>query len=382
MDRQALVNILKELRAHASRGTTTMTEGPAEVDADRYRDPVRHERELEVMFRRHPQVVGMSCDLSAGEHDTQTVAGVPLLLSRGDDGTLRAFLNACRHRGTTVVQGCGSGKRFTCPWHAWSYDQRGSLVGVPHASTFGDLDRERLGLVEVPAFDRHGLMFVIPTRGVEADLDDMLGDLGPELGSFGFDNLHRVGVDTSELRCNWKLANETGFELYHVAYLHRDSVGPMNIGNTGAVTRYGYNHRMVAVSPSARQLDDVPEDDWDPFQHLQLIYNVFPTCGLVVSASLVALTRLDPGTTPDRTHFRYSTYSWNPLDSDDASTLARLAHDGLLHVVSNEDYPTVALTQANIDAGSIEKMLIGRNEPAVRWAHESYDTCLAVAGAS
>ena len=111
---------------------------------------------------------------------------------------------------------------------------------------------------------------------VELDLAKHLGDLGPELGTFGFEHLHRVVVTHVDVDLNWKLANDTGFEVYHVSYLHRDSVGPLNIGNTPTYQLFGYNHRMSIVSTSARELVGQPEHEWEPFEHMQFIYNVLP----------------------------------------------------------------------------------------------------------
>lgn len=377
MEREELTLQLKQLLDLVERGTTTLDGEVTELDARRFCDPERHRMEREVLFLRRPQVVGMSCDLKPGDFSAETVAGVPILLTRGDDGEFRAFLNACRHRGTAVVDGCGSARRFSCPWHAWTYDQRGALVGVPHEEGFSTIDKGTLGLVSLPAVDRYGLLFVVPTPGDELDVDEHLGDLGPELGSFGFEKLHRVDATHVELELNWKLANDTGFEVYHVSYLHRDSVGPLNIGNTATYRRFGYNHRMSIVATSAREAAGRPEHEWDPFEHMQFIYNVFPSTGMVVSPHLVALTRTDPGSTASTSRFRFSTYSWAPLDEPGVREMAELAFAGLLHVVQNEDYVAAARTQANLDAGSLDSILIGRNEPAVRWAHQSYDAALA-----
>lgn len=373
MDREALLVILKQLIALGEEGTTTFDGGPVRLDAARYCDPARAERERDRLFLHYPQVAGMSCDLAPGAYAAETVAGVPVLLLRDEGGTFRAFLNACRHRGTMLAEGCGSAKRFTCPWHAWSYDQTGRLVSVPHPDGFEGIEKETHGLVALPAEERHGLLFVGLTPGEDLDLDNALGDLGAELGSFHFEQLHRTDVRHTDFALNWKLANDTGFEVYHVSFLHKDSVGPLNIGNTAVYERFGPNHRMSIVSPSALELRDQPETDWQPLDHMQLIYNIFPSTGMVVSPVMVALTRTDPGPTPSTCRFRFSTYSWVPLDDPGMGEFATMAFEGLYSVVNTEDFVVAARTQANIDAGSVEHVLVGGNEPAVRWSHEAYD---------
>ena len=62
----------------------------------------------------------------------------------------------CSHRGAQLVdEGAGSSRRFTCPYHAWSYDQEGALVGVTNKDDFGDVDRSCLGLTPLPVEERH-----------------------------------------------------------------------------------------------------------------------------------------------------------------------------------------------------------------------------------
>lgn len=380
MQRTEMIDAIKQLLDHADAGTTDSVAESTALAAERFLDPDRLERERDALFLRYPQVVGMGVDLAPGHYATQTVAGVQVLLTRDRGGEFHAFLNACRHRGTTVAEGCGKARNLVCPWHAWSYDLRGALVGVAHASTFGDIDKATNGLIELPSAERHGMLFVVPTPGADLDIDTALGDLGPELGDFNFESLHLVSERTAKVDLNWKLGNDTGFELYHVAYLHKDSVGAANIGNTGLYRQFGYNHRMTAISPAAKDLRSVPESEWQPMDHLQFIYNVFPSAGLVVSSQIVALTRLDPGPTPGTSLFRFASYSWAPLD-DSTRPIAEMINEFLYNVVSKEDFPTAERTQANLDSGLIDELLVGRNEPAIVNAHKSYDAALETATA-
>lgn len=374
MERAELNAIAEELLGLIETNSTVLCDDVAVIDRARFVDPVRHEREHRMLFLEMPQVVGFSCDLPRpGAFLTQRVAGVPVLLVRGRDGAVRGFLNACRHRGTAVVEGCGSARRFTCPWHAWTYDDTGRLVGVPFADGFDGIDRGDFGLVPVPTCERYGMLFVLPSPGREFDIDDYLGELGPELGSFGFDTVHRVDVREVGVGTNWKLANDTGFEVYHVSFLHKDSVGPLNVANTAAFRWYGRNHRMAIPSPSIAELRSQPAQEWDPLQHLQLIYNVFPSSALVVSNVLIALTRIEPGPTPGECHYRFSTYSWTPLDEEANRQFATMAFEGLYAVVMNEDYVAAGATQRNLEAGAPSVVLAGRNEPAIQRVHQAYD---------
>ena len=95
--------------------------GPVELDVARYTDPGRQQRELERIFRRETQLLALSCDLPEPESFLPTRLGdVPVLLTRDSGGALRAFVNACRHRGSPVAEEGGCGKRLSCPYHGWT----------------------------------------------------------------------------------------------------------------------------------------------------------------------------------------------------------------------------------------------------------------------
>ena len=102
-----------------------------------YTDPERLAKEQRVLFRQHPILMGFASEWSApGSFRTDDYAGVPILVVRGRDKKLRAFLNVCRHRGAKVAQGCGSARLFSCPYHAWTYDLAGQVTGIPTSAAF------------------------------------------------------------------------------------------------------------------------------------------------------------------------------------------------------------------------------------------------------
>lgn len=369
--------IARRLLEHVAAGTTAMAESPAEIDAARYVDPARHDLERERLFLRHPQVIALSVELASGAWLAQEVAGVPVLVVRRGSGELAAFVNACRHRGARVAEGRGAGSRLTCPYHGWSYDAAGRLVGIPGPEAFEGLDREKHGLAPLPVAEKYGLVFVQPTPGPGIDVDVLLGDLGPELEAFGLREAHLFDSREETLPINWKLANDTAMEAYHVAFLHESSVAPHTIPNTALYDRYGRNHRLAFPSPGLTDLNGQPEEDWDAFAHLQLVYNVFPSTGLVVSRGMLAFHRVDPGSRPGEAHYHFATYSHHPLETDEQRDFARLMFDGLYAVIRNEDFATMERVQRTLDAGGLERLVFGRNEPALHDVHRAYDELIS-----
>ena len=166
MSRQDQINLLKRLLRYVETRTTAMADSPWRNEVSAYTDAERLAEEQRVLFRKHPLVMGFASDWPApGSFSTDDHAGLPVLIVRGRDDRLRAFLNVCRHRGAKVAQGCGKARLFSCPYHAWTYDLAGELMGIPDERSFPDVRSERASLVELPLCEKHGLVWVIPTAG-------------------------------------------------------------------------------------------------------------------------------------------------------------------------------------------------------------------------
>ena len=162
---------------------------------DMYEEPIESyiseevwRRELEAVFYRFPLFVGMSSDLAEpGAWFTRDLVGTPLLVTRGNDGRMHAFLNACPHRGVKVTEEpCGTNRRFTCPFHGWVFNPEGDLVGMPFAAGFEGLDRSTKSLGELPSAEVEGMLFVKLSPGPELDMDEFFGDVKTDLADFGF----------------------------------------------------------------------------------------------------------------------------------------------------------------------------------------------------
>ena len=160
MDKEALDRSLaRRLLDHIEAGTTDLADEVMELGTDLYTSADHHEVELDVLFHRQPLVLCLSGALpTPGSYRTVDLMGTPVLLSRDRDGRVHAMLNACRHRGVRVMDGVGETRRFTCPFHAWTYDLDGTLVGLPTAEAFDGMCREEKGLVELPVAEGYGLV--------------------------------------------------------------------------------------------------------------------------------------------------------------------------------------------------------------------------------
>ena len=220
--------------------------------------------ERDRLFRERPIFMGLSTRLpKPGDYLTEDVAGMPVLMTRGADGEVRAFANICRHRGAPVAQGCGNARAFVCPYHGWTYDAAGKLLGTTDKVGFAGLDLASHGLVRLPAAERHGLMFVRPKpiaagESGAIDIDADLGALVSDLAALKLETYPIFSADRVAPRINWKFAVDTFLEGYHIPHLHRKTIAPYFIGNVGTFDGAGLHGRMCVAAPRSTPCGQCP----------------------------------------------------------------------------------------------------------------------------
>jgi p-cumate 2,3-dioxygenase subunit alpha len=162
-----------------------------------------------------------------GDFRARRVAGRPIILARGDDNVLRVLLNTCTHRGAQVCrQTSGNAKTFQCPYHAWTYNNRGALVGVPGDSAYSAaFMREDLGLANAPRTDSYrGFVFINFNPAAESLTDYLAGateylDLVADQSEAGMKIVN--GTQAYSIRANWKLLVENSYDGYHGLPTHQ-----------------------------------------------------------------------------------------------------------------------------------------------------------------
>lgn len=209
------------------------------VDPDRglisprlFADEEIYERELRAIFDRSWLFLAHESQLAKpGDFFTAYMGENPVVVVRQRDGSLKALLNSCRHRGMRVCRADGGNARsFMCSYHGWTYNQAGELVSVPNREQYGDmLDTSEWGLVEVAQLDTYkGLIFATWDPSAPPLLE-ALGDMAWYLDAM-FDRLPGGseaigGVHKWRLRGNWKLAAEQfTSDMYHLAITHMSAL--------------------------------------------------------------------------------------------------------------------------------------------------------------
>lgn len=382
--RQAVARpIIEVLLDHVAERRPWTTEASTVQVAD-YTDRDHLALEQRVLFRR-PLVVALSPDLLApGSIFTTDLAGLPCLLTRGDDGVVAAFANVCLHRGARVVESVRDcRRRLTCPYHAWTYDLAGRLVGVPERSSFPDVDLGSLGLRPLPVLEEHGLIWVVPDVGPHDEQsvrppDPELGPIADDLDAIAPGDYRWWRTHRFELDFNWKLVVDTFLEPYHFASLHRRTVGPLFVPNLCWADRHGLHVREVLPRRTISDLAGADPSTWDIVAHTALVYVLFPNTVFVVQVDHLETWRVQPHETdPARSICTLDFYVPNEPATDRSERHWERNWRLTIDTVIQEDFHVMAGVQRGLSSGALGTLRVGANEPALRMYHASLADALS-----
>jgi len=380
--RETQLELARELQAYVRNGATALAPAVFRNPVSAYSDPARARLERERLFRGQPLFMGLSCRLpNPGDYLTEEIAGVPLLLARGQDGKLRAFANICRHRGAPVASGCGHARVFSCPYHGWTYDLDGKLAGIPEAASFPGVDKASHGLAPLPAGERHGMIFLRLTPGapLDVEVDAHLSGLGEEFDAYHFAAYSYFASEWMAPAINWKFGIDTFLEAYHLPALHRTTVAPLIRGNLGAFNAYGDHGRMTFLRFSSTAWDEKPAADWDVLPHIIAVYRLMPNTILVFQSDHLETWRMIPGETADRSRIEFAFYAPEPATTDKARAYWKKNYDLAIRTVLDEDFALGERMQRGFMSGLQDEVIYGRNEPALIHFHQRLQAALSVA---
>lgn len=355
--------------------TTDLAPDVMRQSVDAYLDQPRFEYEVDRIFKHLPLALAISSELPALDtFKAMDVMGVPVLLTRGADGAARAFLNVCRHRGSPLCEpGSGSAQRLTCPYHAWSYDTAGDLVGMFGAHTFGDVDRDHLSLTPLACAEKAGFVFACLTPGVTFDIDTFLGDFAPYVAALDLDQWHIFEQRTLD-GPGWKVAWDGYLEGYHQERLHPKTVGLNTIGNLMAHDTWGPHQRIVFGRKSLPKLVDQPEEEWDLDEHIRLIHSIFPNVSISgILGDYCLVSQLFPGPTVDTSLTIQTVLCRHEPTTDEERQVAEQFSALVLQAVRDEDYWVGFQIQNALKSGATSEVLFGRNEPSLQHYHHAVE---------
>lgn len=196
--------------------------GVFRINQKAFVDPVILDQEREDIFGRYWLYAAHESEFA--EKDSfvsRTVGGRPIILTRAGDGEMRAFFNACSHRGNLVCrEKSGKTKLFRCFYHSWNFDLKGSLAGLPGPEAYsGSWNRDEMGLRPIPRLESYrGMVFVCFDVNVEPLVDYLAGAIEYIDLMLDFSDAESEIAEGEQnycMRANWKLLVENSFDSYH-----------------------------------------------------------------------------------------------------------------------------------------------------------------------
>ena len=337
------------------------------IPASIYTDPRRYADEIGRIFRAGPTIAAPGSLIARpGTYHQLSLAGVPLLLTRNKQGVAKVFANVCRHRGMKLCTAAGTQKapRIVCPYHAWTYDLDGRLLGLPRAEIFPGLEKSDLGLIKLPSCEAGGLIWVGLKSGEAPDFGDVSGELASDLDSLGLRSAHLYNHATFPVAANWKLVMDSMLDSYHVTRLHKDSLAQFSTDSENQIDRIGPHIRNAAHRGNFER-NLVSHDHGEMRRIMVFSYIGFPNGIIVVSPGYVSLGIVRP-IAVDRTEVDYYMLADEEPTTEKAEGRLRRSMELMARVFAEEDYWAASMCHEGIASGMIDRINLGGMEVMIR----------------
>ena len=374
-DRNKLVGLAKRLLAHNLNGTTDQADGIMVKPVADYIDNEVISSEVNKIFYDYPVPIALSAELKDNNSYKATkVIDTPLLITKGEDGVVRTFINICKHRGAPVCpEGIGKKSKFNCTYHGWMYDNTGNLVNIFKSDTFGDIDKSKIKLTELFCEERSGFIWACLNPDIKYDLNKWMNGFDAELDDIDLKNWHLF----KSIKINgpmWKLCWDGYTDGYHHHMVHPETVGKNTIVNLIAHDTYGPHQRFAFGLKNINELSDIKEKDWEPENHLRLIHSVFPNSSISAIQNqhcLVSIIFPSPDLQETITT-QYILCLKEPKTKEEIKEAEEFAELSRAAII-DEDYPINFKIQESIHSKANTEFLFGKNEPIQQHYHNWID---------
>ena len=402
--------------------------GPTLVPVDRYISAEWMALENERVW---PRVWQVACSVDhvadPGDFYEYRAGWLSILVVRGEDGELRAFQNACRHRGNVICEGSGSGlTELRCPYHRWAWNMDGRLREVPSRKGFGQLDNEALGLRPALVGTWGRLVFINLDTGA-VPLAEWLEGVPDDVSWCPVDDYRCQHLIVSAMPANWKVIADGFSETYHIQGIHREMLG--HIDDVDAPQRlwhrHGVSYQHYGV-PSPRLGRNVPDETvWDswmtcmgerlglaagapmpeipPGKTVQEViaaglvahyesqgvdismhdpvrltamsqYNLFPNATILFMPDMISVLSARPGLTPDQAQFVMMTLQRSSPGAPSSDPLTmEVPNDTSLGFVMNQDVGVMKTVQRGLHQPGLSHLTLSAEECRVINLHRNLD---------
>lgn len=381
MRHERQVDLLERLTTVNDQQVALFGERSIVQPSSAYTDVARFETERDVLFRRGPVLIALSIECTQpGSYVTGTFGGVPIVVVRQADASLRAFVNACRHRGAPLFAGSGDGlARISCGWHAWSYRMDGTLHSRPHSDGAFDDVSINCDLLQVAVAEGHGLIFVRPNSLEPIDIDAYIGAAADDFDSFGVEYCVHIESRSNTWNANWKLLLDTFTESYHIRTLHKQTLAPYFFSGCTIFEPFGANQVNIGLRKAVFDEQSKPVGERELVSHGTFQYFLLPNAMLCYQTDHFELWRFEP-IDVRTTKVTTSVYANSAPVGEKADRYLRKNLQLLLDVTGGEDFPLIERVQSTLDSGALPAVVYGRIEPSLVHFHAQIDKALASGG--
>ena len=301
--------------------------------------------EEEHIFRKEWVCLGRADEVAApGQYYTTSLVGEPLLVTCSQDGEISVLSNVCRHRGNIVASSSGNKSRFSCSYHAWTYDLKGQLVGAPHMQ---DVEGFDLSSCALPAFQTEiwqGFLFVNLSRDA-TPLAPRLEALVPYIENYEIGKRPYAFTKETIWNTNWKCLAENFMEGYHLDVTHPKTLRPLtpttlceHVPSNGHFNAY-YSY----YDPDYPERGPFPPKLTDKEKRCSFMFGVFPNLVVAAAPSILIYLCLSPRSS-DAVNIRWGMSS---LDEDNPITDEQIA---FMDTVNLEDKAKLETLQKGLQS--------------------------------
>ena len=357
---------------HVANGTTDWAEGTMEVASTEYTDADQWQRELDILFKSLPILVGVTQEIpNPGDFRTLEILGIPLLITRQKDGSAKVLMNVCTHRGMTLTsEPCGNQKLFSCPYHGWTFKADGSLRAIADAPKFGEVSEGARDLVQFPCHEEGGLIFAVLNADSDVDIRAYLGAMMDDVAKKGMDQWTYVGHRIIH-GPNWKVAYDGYLEGYHFKAAHPETIEPRTFTNVMEYDAHGPHQLVGFAAKNVLDLEGVDRDElWQhEAQGFDFIRLFFPNVSIFIAPEITQVAQMIPGPGPmENTTILHFLHPTPPENEEDVAARIEMAN-WLRNVVQEEDYDVGLKLQQGLETGLMKSVLFGRNERGNQYFH-------------
>ena len=235
--------------------------GSADVSIDRYISRQWHEREVAKLWSRVWQFVCREEELpEVGDYQIYTIVRSSYIVIRTDENTIRAYPNACLHRGRQLKDFDGRCSEIRCPFHGFAWKLDGSLKDIPAQWDFDHVDPEHFSLPDCKVGVWAGFVFINPDPAAEP-LEDFLGELVDQFAVWDLGNRYKQAHIAKVVPANWKIAQEAFCEAYHVNATHPQVMPYLGDTNSQVDVWENFSRVITPAGISSPLLDWTPTQD-------------------------------------------------------------------------------------------------------------------------